>query len=223
MSTLVTNVINDCGVRSSDPGFTRTPRTLWLQFLNEAQLEIASELRCIEIDANFDVVGGQEKYTYPPDCVVVRGIAYSDTPSDTTSFKWLNERFEDEWRRETTVHYPQGTIHSYCARQQFIELIGQPSVTVTGGGLITYVRVPAWLTAEASNALEVPDFLRSFLADRMIVFAKRTRNNYAEAAQDEKVWLAKLEQLRDKIEDRSEDRRPAIRPFGLSRPYAGQN
>ena len=223
MSTNVSDIITACGTRASDPGFTRTTRPMWLQFYNESQLEVASELEVLVKDFTMDAIAGQTEYAYPQDCVVVKGLRYSDTPSDPLSFRWLQVRFEDEWRRETTVHYPQGTPHSYTARLTGFDLIGQPSTTVTGGLILTYVYIPAWANTEQGAVMALPDFCRGIVNDRMLIYGKRTRNNYAEAAQDEKVWMEKLAQLRDKIEDRNEDRRPAIRPFALLRPYAGMN
>jgi hypothetical protein len=222
MSTLVSDIINACGTRASDPGFARTSRPNWLQFFNESQLEIASELKVLEKDVPIDLVANQIEYPYPADCVVLRGIRYSDTPSDNLSFRWLNVRYEDEFRRETTVRYPSGAIHSYCPKMTGYEIIGMPTVTVTGGTILTYVYVPQFSVSEGGS-MALPDFLRGIVEDRMLIYGKRTRNNYAEALQDEKVWEKKLSELRDKIEDRNMDRRPAIRPYGLHYPYAGMN
>jgi len=223
MSVTVTSLITQCATRMRDPNARLTTREEWLAYYNEVQLEVATELRLLEVDADFDLFSMQERYAYPEDAVAIRGIRFSLTPTDLGSYRWLNEIFEDEWRARTNYRYPQGIPYSYCARPNCFVLVPKPDNDYPGTGLITYARTPVWLDSETDAAMELPDQVRTFIADGMMPKAMRARNRYAEAAEQEKVWRAVLASLRDKFEDRSDDRRPALRPVNYRDPYTGMS
>jgi len=221
MSVLVSDLITRAGVKIGDPGFRRTSRTDFLQFFNEVQFKIATEIRCLEVDADFNIVADQYLYDYPDEAVGMTGVRFSETPTDINTFRWLREKFTDEWRMLTTPLRPSGNVWAYYARPHCFELSSTPTLAVTNGGIASYWIHPAWLNSESSAVLEIPDFTQEFVMEGMTIHARLTGRDRVAAAQDEKRWLDSLVNLREKIEDRSDDRRPALRPPSYGNPYGG--
>lgn len=219
MSVLVTDLIDRAGLKLADPNFRRTSRDEFLSYYNEIQRKVAIETRCLEVDADFDVKNGVFQYPYPATAVGVSGVRYSETPPD--GFYWLHEMFRDEWRATVNRLRPSGNVWAYHARPSSYELIGTPTVDVTGGGILTYFVKPASVLSESGQSLEVPELLEDLVVEGMVIRARLTGRDRVAARQDLELWLASLAAMREQIEDRSDDRRPALRAEGALNPYGG--
>lgn len=221
MSTTIASLISRASRKANDPNNNRTKRDEWLEYYNETHREVAAETRVLETDATFSIQAGVDRYTYPPDAVAIKGVAYTITPSDEKSFADLFELFRDEFRAKTSGGYPTGHVWAYYARSKWFHLVGQPDTTYAAGGRVTYWYVPPIATVEG-DVMHLPDFLDTFVLDGMVILNRLTTRERVAARQDQQEWQRKLSELRDKMEDRSDDRRPAFRPPGGSNPFAGQ-
>lgn len=223
MPSLVKDLIDGAAARIRDPQNRRIDRALWLQFYNEVTLKIATELKCLEADANFDVVAAEDRYAYPDDAVVINQVYFSLTPTDINSYKPLGEIFRDEWIMGRGVMVPTGLPTRYYARQGWFTLVPKPDTAIIDGGCVTYRHIPEWLTSEASQAVELPTFMGTFVVDGMIPRAERALRLFAASRENQAQWEQELERMKPQIQDRSEDRRSAIRPPGHIDPFSGMS
>lgn len=220
MSVAVTDLINRASLLIGDPSNRRTSRDEFLLHLDTIQNKLATETRCIEVDADLNVAAGVYEYPYPPSSVGITGIQFSEAPAQG-GFYPLDEKFKDEWRRMTYRMRPAGNPWAYFARTRSFEVTGTPTVDVTDGFIVTYwIKAERTLT-ETGTVMQVPDFLEDHVIDGMVIRARMTGRDRVAAAQDYNVWLASLADLREKIEDRSDDRRAAIRAPGCDNPFGG--
>jgi hypothetical protein len=218
---LVKDLIDRAGVEIADPNFRRTSRSEFLQYLNKIQNKLATETRCIEVDADFNIAANVYEYPWPSSSVGMTGVRYSETPSSPDSFYWLDEKFRDEWRNMTNRLRPSGNVWAYFARTKSFEILGTPTSNIVNGGIATYWVKATRIVTETATVMEVPDFLEDMVVDGMVILGRMSGRDRVAAAQDYQRWVASLAELREKIEDRSDDRRAAIRPPSHGNPYAG--
>lgn len=222
MSVPVTRVIESAALRVYDPNRRRVSAGLWLQIFNETQFELATETRCIEVDATFNITANEARYTYPADSVALKKVYYSETPSDTTTYDPLSEIFEDEWVELRRYGYPTGRPMQYFARPSFFHLMPAPATSIVDGGCVTYAVMPGWLGNEAGALVEVPDWLQVVLIDGMVARAKIALEEPSGQTALAN-WQGSLAAKRALVEDRSDDRRPALRTEGMRNPFQGMS
>ena len=223
MSTFVASLIDEAALRLGDPRFTRVSRADWLQFFNEAQLDAATELRILEDDFFFTIQAGAARYTYPQNMIQMSKLSFTETPADGRSYRDLQEMFRDEHRSAATSGmYPQGSVWGYYARAAFFELVGEPSTEVIDGGLLTMWYTPTWIDVEtAGDVMELPDMMRNLIRDWMLEKGLTKIGRVVEAQRMELRREMKLTGFRSKIEDRSDDRRAALRIESDVNPWGG--
>lgn len=215
MSTLVTSLINRSLVKLGDPGATRHDRPLMLQAFNEVQDYFATELKCLEDDYFFNLEANEGAYAYPPNRVQIKGVWIARIPEPTQfgDYYKLDEKFEDEFNAVTYSGRPSGWVYAYYARTGHFELLNQPEADVTAGGLVSTWKIPTWIDVETPTAvMELPDFCRGPVQEGMEIIGRNRGRERAEATQEWVKWKDRVESLRDKFEDASDDRRSAIRP-----------
>lgn len=204
-------VINEAAAHIGDPLFRRISADEWLSFQNQSSRDLCRKLRLKLWTSVFDTVLNESEYSLPDDCLQVKSLRYNATPSDPTTAYWLTEAFEDEYRSLTdrTVSVSQ-PLHYFVLTQTFF-LSPIPDATVVGGGKIQYWGMPDNVTSPVSENIPVADFLRDTLRERMLIYGWRRLEKWDSAAAAESEWQASLATDRDRLEDRSADRRPRIR------------
>lgn len=213
-------VAREAGRRCGDADFTRITRDDWLDFLNTVQRDITTRIPCIEYEAFASTVANEERMVYPSDLVQIRFVQYSESPG-TIDYADLDEMPVDEWREEVSGNYRLDNITRYCARLGFLSLVGRPSTAIVNAVKLTYYGLAADLTDLTTQNITLPDMLRDYLVDGMVIHGKRKDKRFDEAAYLERVWLGKETEWRGKADDRARDRRPSLRPKSLRRPTAG--
>lgn len=217
MSVLVSSLIDRCLVTLMEPRARRTTRDMLLQFFNETQHDIAVSLRCLEIDYYFNLEANEGAYSYPANRVQVKKIRVTQTAAPTSlgDYYPLNELFEDEFTATTSMSRPSGYVSHYFARPEWFELVNAPSTDIVSGGLITVVRIPAWIApgAETGAVMELPDFCQTVVQKGMELKARWAGRDRVAANDEWAKWkqdsLAEVEQ---RISDPSIDRRASLRP-----------
>jgi len=227
MSTLVSYLIDDAAAEVGDPNKTRIALPQWLSIYNRANRELCTKANILPFSDSFDLrpldpdTGRpQQRYAYPEQMTVLKSIEVSETPDDDNSFRYLNEMFEDEFRERTASSYPTNTLpDSYFADAAWFFLVPIVTATIEEGGWITYYGLPDRIDNVAGAIMQVDDFAQDYLLRRMIIVGLSARNRHAEAATQLAIWDKDMEGLQDKLNDRSQDRRPSLAP--RRSPYRG--
>lgn len=212
MSVNALLVINEAAALIGDPRFDRVTRDAWRTLMNQSARDIARKLRLVSKVATFDLVALDDEYAQPDDCWQVQSMQVNETPSDKTTWWWLKEMFEDEFRDVTGGQFPSATRpRRYFARVDTFHLFEMPDTFIAGGGKVRYWGMPADVTNESVEGIPLANIMRDSLRDRMCVYGLRRLEKWDAASQHEKEWEAALTSDRDRIEDRSSDRRPRLR------------
>lgn len=216
MSVSALVVINEAAELVGDPNFERITRSAWRVFMNQSARDIARKLNLVLKVATFDIVADDDEYAMPSDCWQVKSLQANETPTDKTTWWWLGEMFEDEFRAATNGQFPSGTRPiKYFARVDTFHLFYRPDTDILGGGKIRYWGMPDEVTSEGTQNIALADIMRDSLRDRMCTYGLRRLEKWDAASMHEKEWQTSLGSDRDKVEDRSADRRPRIR----TRPF----
>ena len=210
MTVLSLRVIEEAALAIADPRFTRVTRPQWLTILNQSQRDMARKLRLVKHIATFDIETDDE-YALPDDCVQVASMQWTDTPGDRNTWRWLREKFEDEFRADTDGSFSDGDPCEYLVLTDTFHLFPRPDQLILGGGKITYWGMPDEVTDESTQAITIRAVARDTLKERMVVHGLRAIDRFDKAEKHEQEWVASLTTDRDKFEDRSTDRRPRMR------------
>lgn len=216
MSTAISAVIDDAAHAIGDPNKQRVQLSQWLSIYNRSNRELCQKANILRFEDTFTIGANQQKYDYPESMTVMAGIKVTETPSDEASFEFLDEYFEDEFRRRTDHIYPSASLpDGYFATSSWFYLIPMASAQIVAGACIVYHGLPDRITIDQVNSgvvIQVPDFAQDYLLRRMIVHGMESRNRWTEAQNMLALWNADMDTLQDKLDDRSQDRRSSIAP-----------
>jgi hypothetical protein len=221
MSVNALVVASEAARRCGDPNYTRITRADWLDGLNSVARDISVRIPCVEYTATAATVVNEDRMKYPADLVQLRFVRYSETPG-TIDYRDLGEDKLDEWREATSGHYQVGEPEFYLPRLGFMHLRPRPSVAVVAGVKIDYYGIVADVTDLTIKNILLPDMLRDYLVEGMVIFGKRKDKQFAEADALEAAWLRRESEWRDRASDRSRDRRTSLRATSTRRGYSGQ-
>jgi hypothetical protein len=212
VSTNALVVINEAAALIGDPEFKRVTAEAWRVIENNSCRDLARKLRLVLWTATFDIVANDHEYALPADCLQVKRIQCNETPSDQTTWWEVDEYFEDEFRAVTNGQYSSASRpYRYMAWLDTMDLFPMPDTDITGGGKITYWGLPDDIVTPATQGIPLMDIVRDSLRQRMLVYGFNRLEKYDAAAKAEQEWQATLTVDRDRLEDRSADRRPRIR------------
>jgi hypothetical protein len=212
MSVNTIDCVNDAASLISDPGMTSVTIDQWKTIFNRSQRKVSTLVNMLEAEALFDVQAGIDRYSYPDDMIQLVSLRWTNTPDDPNSFIFLREMMRPEFQAATDTRYDTGDPQGYFARKQWFHLYPQPDTTFLGGGLINYIYVPADIADITAGIAEWPDFWRDDIIDWMQIEGMKRLKQYEEAKDLEQVFMSRLPELKQRAEDRSADRRPAMRP-----------
>lgn len=218
MSIPITYLINDAALLIGDPNKTRVTLDEWVLFFNQAARALCEKADVYQLCSKFDL-STERRFAYPTEMTQATRIAVTETPDDEATFKYLKEKFEDEWRAETDGHYPSETVPThYFAERSGFYLLPRALVAIPEALEITYFGIPDRVT-DSTAAYPLPESTQDYVIRRMVIASKLARNRVAEANADFELWNADVEGLQVRIEDPSNDRRSSLQP--RRRPYAG--
>jgi hypothetical protein len=213
MSTLVSYLVDDAAQAIGDPNKQRVQTSQWLSIYNRSNRELCQKANILKFRDSFKLVANRRIYDYPEQMTVMTDIHVSETPTDESSFRYLSEYFEDEFRERTSALYPAATLPThYHATSGWFYLVPMVSADIVDGGCITYFGLPDRLAEIGTNVMQVDDLAQDYLIRRMIIHGLESRNRLVEARAALEMWNADLETLQDKLDDRSQDRRSSIAP-----------
>jgi hypothetical protein len=221
MSTLVQSVIDEAAMEIGDPNKERIEQPQWVTIYNMSNRELCQKVNLLRLQDDFDLIAGQTRYDFPQGMVEMNGIAVSQTPTDESTFQWLDEIFEDEFRALTSGAYPIASVPDrYFATSSWFYVIGAAETLIGDGGFIDYFGLPDEITTvDSSTVLQVDDLARDYLRNRMVIHGHQARNRLIEAKTALDIWNDELLVLQDKLADRSNDRRSSLAP--RRNPFAG--
>src|SRR5207245_9805863 len=108
---------------------------------------------------------------------------------------------------------PTATVPtSYFATSGWFYLVPAAETLISAGACIDYFGLPDRITDLTGAIMQVDDFAQDYLIRRMIIHGLESRNRLAEAADSLRTWVADMETLQDRLDDRSQDRRSSIAP-----------
>lgn len=213
MSTPVSYLVDDAAQAIGDPNKQRVQLSQWLSIYNRSNRELCEKANVLRFIDEFDLVADQKKYDYPQTMTVMNGIHVTQTPTDETTFRWIKEYFEDEFRRMTSSNYPTASLPTgYFATSGWFYLVPAVDTTIVSGACIDYFGLPDRITDLNGAVMQVDDLAQDYLIRRMIVHGLESRNRLVEAQEALATWQADVESLQDKLDDRSQDRRSSIAP-----------
>lgn len=209
---LVDTIIGEAARSLSDPAKGKIGDIEWLLWLNEAIEHLSMTWKVLEEDATHQIDANEDRYLYPDLMVQMQRWRYSETPTDPLSYTKGGEIFEDEFSDATNRRMPQGdSEYRYWARAQFFQITPRPTVTVAAGGLITYWKLADRVLDPLVESFELPATMRVFTRRKMLMEAKLRLHRYQEYTTDLAVWERDIDKVAERFEDRSDDRRPALR------------
>lgn len=212
MAVLMSWLIDAAATQIGDPHKTRVQAPQWNTIATLALNDVCSTYDVLEYEDGFDLPA-DGLITYPEACVRLSEVQVSLTPSDEASFKKLDEAFEDEWNNLVRGGLAAGSTPTrYFADKGFIRLDATLAADVSGGGRLFYYAVPPEVTDPATYTMPLPDFMRSYLHERIVIYALFADERDAEALELEAIWKAREGEIRTKLEHRAVDRREALRP-----------
>jgi hypothetical protein len=217
-------IIDDTAIEFGDPAKAKIGQPVWLLWYNEAREQITRDYHVLEQDATHDLTIDEDRYVYPDDCVQMSRWRYNATPSDPNTYVEAGELFEDEFREIVALQVPTGDSYfRYWARPTFFQITPKPTATVLGGGLITYWQLAARTESgnEPTTDFDLPPAMRRLVVRLMLIFAKERLHRYEEAQRDRASWEVDMARAYERVEDRSDDRRPRLRLETAKRPYSG--
>lgn len=193
-----------------DPGFTRISREDWLVGLNAVSRDIAVRTLCVEYEATAATVANEDRMIYPANLVQIRYVRYSRSPL-TVDHRDLDEAKLDEWRAATNGQYPIDDPTEYLPRLGWLHLLPKPDIAVDGAVLMGYFGLPDDVTNLTTQNIALPDKVRDYLVEGMVIFGKKQQKEYEAAAALEAVWRERLAEWRDRAADPARDRRTSLR------------
>lgn len=222
MSVSARTIADESAILLGDPDFTQVSLPRWRILLNRAQRKMATRIDVYGLQSTFDIVSGSGRVALPDDCTHLARVEFTETPSDPTTYRELDELPEEQFRAQTSGHYPTGSPTEYCARMGWFHLVPQPDANVDEGGRMDYWAIPPDITDIDTQSIVFPDMARDHLVTGCLIEGMRASRMFDEAAELEKEWYAVMEpEVKDRLEDRSSDRRPSFRPVtsrSIARP-----
>jgi hypothetical protein len=212
MSLPVSYLVDDAARKIGDPNKTRVQLADWTLFYNQSTRELCQKADVMQYRATFNL-GTQAAYKYPDEMTTMTALEVTETPSDGDSWRFLTEKFEDEWRSEVSSRYPSATLpQHYFADKLGFFLVPRPTAAITGGGRITYFGLTDRIFDTQTADFQLPEFCQDLVVRRMVIHGLMARNRLVQAEGELKVWYADVGDLGDAMEDRARDRRSSIRP-----------
>lgn len=220
MSVNALAIINEAALACGDPRFSRIDRDEWKMILNQSCRDLSRKMRLTLHTATFDITAGDAEYAFPDDCIQIKSLRWSDNPLDPSLWRWVEELFEDEYRSLTNLAQSTGVPTGYHPQVDTYFMNPIPDATIVGGGKIQYWGMPDEVTNPETERIPVLDVLRDTLRERMVIYAMRRLEKWDAAQARELEWQATLVVDRDRIEDRSADRRSKLRANNSFSRYA---
>lgn len=221
MAVLIDWVISAAARHIADPdrGRIRTPQ--WLEIATLSLNDICMKYNSLKVEVEFDLPA-DGIVTYPEDLVSVHEVRASSTPTVESSFKKLDEKFRDEWDIIMLRGLPVQEIPLvYMADKDYIRLGATLGADIVDGGRLSYFAVPPAVTDATTTYMPLPDLMRSYFMQRMVVYALFADERDALAREEEALWNAREEEIRSKIDHRTVDRRESMRAASGQRKYRG--
>lgn len=212
MSTNVSSLVDDAAQAIGDPNKQRVQSSQWLSIYNRSLRELCEKANVLKFRDSF-TLNPVAIYDYPEQMIVMTDIHVTETPGDESTFRFLDEYFEDEFRRRTSSFYPTASLPThYYATSGWFYLTPIPTVQIVNGGCITYFGLPDRVLDLATAMVQTDDFTQDYIIRRMIIHGLESRNRLVEARSALEMWEADMQTLQDKLDDRSQDRRSSIAP-----------
>lgn len=225
MSYLAIELVDDAALDVSDPSFTRTSREQWRAILNRVCRDLSSEYKLVEYEGTFDLVADAtgDRYAYPEGLTQVRWVQCTATPDDLSSYYDLEEMYEDEWFDNTRRRYPAGPPEKAFYRQGFFHLYPKPDAAVLAGGSMAWFGLAGQVSILETQTFPLPDFLREHVVRGMVIRSLRSNRDLVAFQAEYGTWMQHTALLVKQMEDRSDVRRPALRPKSWVKRYQDQS
>lgn len=204
-----------------DPDRGRIKTADWLQFYNLSMNDICSLYDIVQFE-QVAALPADALCSYPAESTRISRVEANATPADATTWVTVGEIFEDEWRRHTVSGVPTSDIpRVYFADQGYLRLGAKITADIANGLKITHYGVPDNATDLTVTYMPLPNFMKSYAAERMAIYGLRSDNRDAQANEWEDRWNQREGFIRMKLEDKSTDRRDAIRPAAARNRFGG--
>jgi hypothetical protein len=214
-------LVNAAATMLGDPNRGRIKTPDWLIHYNLSMNDICSLYDILQFESLADLPA-DGLASYPVESTRISEVAVNETPAVATAWRVLDEKFQDEYRDLTRLGLPSvARPEWYFADQGYIRLGGTLAADIVGGLRSTFYGVPDEALDLTLTHMPLPNFMRSYAVERILIYALRQDERESEAADYENRWNQRETWIRNKLEDRSVDRRDAIRPRGSTRKYGG--
>lgn len=221
MAVLIEWAISAAALHIGDPGRSRVQTPQWNQIATMSLSDICAKYLILKYEDEADLPA-DGIITWPDQLVAIQEIKVSSTPTVESSFYKLDEKFKDEWDEFTLKGVPASDLPLiYYADTDYIRLGATLDADIPDGLRISYYAVPPEVVDATTSYMPLPDLLRSYLVQRMVVYALFADERDDLAREEEALWNAREDEIRKVIDRRSVDRREAIRPKSWTRKYRG--
>lgn len=221
MGVLIDWAISAAALHIGDPGRARVQTPQWNQIATMSLSDICAKYFILKYEDEADLPA-DGLLSWPDQLVAIQEIKVSSTPTVESSFYKLDEKFKDEWDEFTLKGVPASDLPLiYYADTDYIRLGATLDADIVDGLRISYYAVPPEVTDATTTYMPLPDLLRSYLVQRMVVYALFADERDDLAREEEALWNAREDEIRKVIDRRSVDRREAIRPKSWARKYRG--
>lgn len=212
---------NAAAIQIGDPLRGRVKTVDWLYAYNMTMHDICVLYDVLQYEATADLpLDGLA--SYPEESTRISEVAWNMNPADVSGWRVLKEKFEDEYRELTISGLPTtDSPEHYFADVGYIRIIARLTADIIGGLRVKFFGVPDEAFDLTTTNMPLPNFMRNYAIERMVVYGLRADSRDAQASDIENRWNQREGWIREKLGDRSVDRRDAIRPAGSRNKYGG--
>jgi len=221
MAVLIDWVISAAARHIGDPNRKRIQTPQWNEIATLALNDICMKYNALKYEDEFDLPS-DGLLTYPESLVSIHEIKVSSTPTVETSFQKIDEKFRDEWDIIMLRGLPAAEVPLvYMADKDYIRLGATLTADIVDGGRISYFAIPDPVIDATTTYMPLPDLLKSYFMQRMVVYALFADERDQLAREEEQLWNAREDEIRSKIDHRTVDRRESMRAASGQRKYRG--
>jgi hypothetical protein len=191
-----------------------------IRWINDGQEEIViNNVGLMETTATADIVQGQDTYSFPTDCSVIRSIRYNGY-----AVKYMSQSEFDlylDGYSASPTPYGQGIPSLYTVWQNQIRLFPQPNSSVSAGLTVLYIQHCAQVVTTA-DALAVPVQYHKALVDYCLEQAYELDEDVQKKTDKKKDFDEKMMKLNDRNKQ-TQEVYPSITVLPQDADYGSNN
>lgn len=177
-----------------------------MRWANQAQIDIARKVECIQEHITTSSIGADASYPLPENFLSAKRVTFNDAVLNPTTL----EKADITWPSREVEPIPQGTPTSYFVWRNSLYLYPAPSQDQSDVLEVFYVRIPAPMFSD-DDTPEIPETLHEDIIRYCLMQAKELDEDSGEATKLRVEYLDRMAESRDEAWNKYADSYPAVR------------